>query len=56
MKLSPKFARVETKVIWLNLPVAVAALLEEEATAEDRPMSVQAGRILKQYFDKKPKS
>jgi hypothetical protein len=46
---------METKVIYLNLPVDVAALLEAEAAAEDRPISVQAGRIIKQYFDAKKK-
>jgi hypothetical protein len=46
-------AKVETKVIYLNLPLGVAAQLEAEAAAEDRPLSVQAGRIIKQYFDNK---
>jgi hypothetical protein len=52
----PKEDKVETKVIYLNLPVDVAALLEAEAAAEERPTSVQAGRIIKQYFDAKKKS
>jgi hypothetical protein len=51
-----KEEKVETKVIYLNLPVDVAALLEAEAAAEERPISVQAGRIIKQYFDAKKKS
>lgn len=46
-------AKADTRVIYLNLPCDVAALLEAEAEAEDRPISVQAGRIIKQYFEKK---
>jgi hypothetical protein len=46
----------KTRVIYLNLSVDVAALLEAEARAEQRPISVQAGRIIKQYFENKAKT
>ncbi len=43
----------DTKVVYLNLPVDVATKLAAEAEAEDRPMSVQAARIIKQHFEGK---
>ena len=57
MRESKKAARAaadaESKVLYLNLPLDVAALLEAEAIAEDRPMSVQAARIIRAHFEKR---
>ena len=43
----------ETKVVYLNLPADIAAKLLAESVAEDRPMSVQAARIIAQYYEAK---
>jgi hypothetical protein len=52
-KVSVGDAKTQTRVIYLNLPIDIAAKLEAEAKAEDRPISVQAARILRQYFETK---
>ena len=56
-RASKKAARVakdaETKVLYLNLSMDIAAKLEAEAAAEDRPMSVQAARIIRAHFGKR---
>jgi hypothetical protein len=43
-----------TRVVRVELPLHVANLLEAEANAEDRPMSLQAARIIRQYFEAQP--
>jgi hypothetical protein len=51
-----KPTKVISKVIYINLPADIAAKLAAEAKAEDRPISVQAGRIIRQYFDAKERA
>jgi len=45
------YADKNTRVVRVELPLHVANLLEAEAKAEDRPRSLQAGRIIRQYFE-----
>jgi predicted transcriptional regulator len=40
----------KTKVISLNLPLDIAKLLEQYAAEEDRSMSVQAVRIIREHY------